>query len=455
MHDCRSDRLKDFVIDTSNGEYTINTNISIPDCQHIDEQCHHPYQSYDTSSYPTTPRDSGRMECKWQADVDYYRSKCDQVRREKEILERAFEGEKRRNEDKEKAYENEKEDRRHLEEQTERLNTNITRMQETIRSLRRDNETLTKSLKTLERSPISIQSHFNNQTTTFSNVTEVNDYKSHLEVLERENKEFRDILAHLDGKKTNSVHMDFDISKEQEYMDLKREKNKLEIAVKDLKRTVKHQQDRIEEIRRESDEEGWNLKEKLRKLERKNKEHDRILHDRDRELDSLKKRNFEECRLLEVKFRSEVSAKAQLQKQIIDFQNRVQRLERERDSLTEQMRSTHHKDSVCTNVSGDNDMEVLRKRFEEEHHSKVRLANDIKYLLNDIMELRNRNRQLEDNFSRERMEIKTTIEKQAVEITQAYMEEINKLQLSLAEEVKQYITVSLLHVPLCGQSLTI
>lgn len=431
MHDCRTpDRLKDFIIDTSHGEFSINT---ITDYQHGDNDDHH-YQSYDSSSYPNSPRDCGRMDSKWVAEVDYYRSKFEQVKREKELLERAFKGEKRRNEEKERDYDNEQEERRHLEEENERLSTNVDRMQETIRGLRRDNDILTKSLKTLERSSITLQSQSTHHTSSVSNVTEMSEYKSNIEVLERENREFRDILAQLDGRKSSSNSMD-DMVREKDLIDIKREKNKLEAVIKDLKRTVKHQQERIEEIRREFDEDGLSVKDNLRKLQRKNKEHERILQDRDRELETLKKRNFEEFRLLEVKFRSEVSAKAQLQKQIIDFQNRVQRLEKERDSLTEQMRNTYQKDTFCTNLGNDNDMDFLRKRFEEEHQCKVRLANDIKYLLNDINELRNRNRQLEDNFGRERMEIQATIEKQAGEITQTYTEEINKLQLSLAEEV--------------------
>ena len=68
---------------------------------------------------------------------------------------------------------------------------------------------------------------------------------------------------------------------------------------------------------------------------------------------------------------------------------------------------------------------------------KAKLTEDVKYLLSDIMEMKDRNRKMEEDFSRERLEIKSMIEKQASEITQMHLTQINRLQAALAEEVKR------------------
>ena len=378
------------------------------------------------------------------SDYEYYKSKCEQIKREKDRLQRAYETEKRQKEDIEREYQNENDEKAYLEERYQEMLDNIQRFDETIRSLRRDNEHLQKNLNDWANTRIMTQ------TSDIDRVAleqkgggaGIAEYKRSIEALEKENNEFRTILEVLNKKNENQQtlkNIEFGLARENEFIQLKKDRARLESSLKDLKRTNKHQQDRIEEIRKDSSVEITRLKENYRKLERSLKENVRLLEEKDDEITSLKKRHSEEMQGMQIKLHTEFSASLLSKNKIKDLQSKIERLEEDRKRLREDLRasSVNTKHRLAEVDKEYQDIEFIHQRYEEERQSKIRLASDMKCLLGDIMELKERNQRLQEDFNRERMEIKGMLEKQATEITEEYLAQINKLQRSLMEETKR------------------
>ena len=378
------------------------------------------------------------------SDYEYYKSKCEQIKREKDRLQRAYETEKRQKEDIEREYQNENDEKAFLEERYQEMLDNIQRFDETIRSLRRDNEHLQKNLNDWANTRIMTQ------TSDIDRVAleqkgggaGIAEYKRSIEALEKENNEFRTILEVLNKKNENQQtlkNIEFGLARENEFIQLKKDRARLESSLKDLKRTNKHQQDRIEEIRKDSSVEITRLKENYRKLERSLKENVRLLEEKDDEITSIKKRHSEEMQGMQIKLHTEFSASLLSKNKIKDLQSKIERLEEDRKRLREDLRasSVNTKHRLAEVDKEYQDIEFIHQRYEEERQSKIRLASDMKCLLGDIMELKERNQRLQEDFNRERMEIKGMLEKQATEITEEYLAQINKLQRSLMEETKR------------------
>ena len=378
------------------------------------------------------------------SDYEYYKSKCEQIKREKDRLQRAYETEKRQKEDIEREYQNENDEKAYLEERYQEMLDNIQRFDETVRSLRRDNERLQKNLNDWANTRIMTQ------TSEIDRVAleqkgggaGIAEYKRSIEALEKENNEFRTILEVLNKKNENQQtlkNIEFGLARENEFIQLKKDRARLESSLKDLKRTNKHQQERIEEIRKDSSVEITRLKENYRKLERSLKENVRLLEEKDDEITSIKKRHSEEMQGMQIKLHTEFSASLLSKNKIKDLQSKIERLEEDRKRLREDLRasSVNTKHRLAEVDKEYQDIEFIHQRYEEERQSKIRLASDMKCLLGDIMELKERNQRLQEDFNRERMEIKGMLEKQATEITEEYLAQINKLQRSLMEETKR------------------
>ena len=378
------------------------------------------------------------------SDYEYYKSKCEQIKREKDRLERAYETEKRQKEDIEREYQNENDEKAYLEERYQEMLDNIERFDETVRSLRRDNERLQKNLNDWANTRIMTQ------TSDIDRVAleqkgggaGIAEYKRSIEALEKENNEFRTILEVLNKKNENQQtlkNIEFGLARENEVIQLKKDRARLESSLKDLKRTNKHQQERIEEIRKDSSVEITRLKENYRKLERSLKENVRLLEEKDDEITSIKKRHSEEMQGMQIKLHTEFSASLLSKNKIKDLQSKIERLAEDRKRLREDLRasSVNTKHRLAEVDKEYQDIEFIHQRYEEERQSKIRLASDMKCLLGDIMELKERNQRLQEDFNRERMEIKGMLEKQATEITEEYLAQINKLQRSLMEETKR------------------
>ena len=378
------------------------------------------------------------------SDYEYYKSKCEQIKREKDRLQRAYETEKRQKEDIEREYQNENDEKAYLEERYQEMLDNIERFDETVRSLRRDNEHLQKNLNDWANTRIMTQ------TSDIDRVAleqkgggaGIAEYKRSIEVLEKENNEFRTILEVLNKKNENQQtlkNIEFGLARENEFIQLKKDRARLESSLKDLKRTNKHQQERIEEIRKDSSVEITRLKENYRKLERSLKENVRLLEEKDDEITSIKKRHSEEMQGMQIKLHTEFSASLLSKNKIKDLQSKIERLAEDRKRLREDLRasSVNTKHRLAEVDKEYQDIEFIHQRYEEERQSKIRLASDMKCLLGDIMELKERNQRLQEDFNRERMEIKGMLEKQATEITEEYLAQINKLQRSLMEETKR------------------
>ena len=378
------------------------------------------------------------------SDYEYYKSKCEQIKREKDRLQRAYETEKRQKEDIEREYQNENDEKAYLEERYQEMLDNIQRFDETIRSLRRDNEHLQKNLNDWANTRIMTQ------TSDIDRVAleqkgggaGIAEYKRSIEGLEKENNEFRTILEVLNKKNENQQtlkNIEFGLARENEFIQLKKDRARLESSLKDLKRTNKHQQERIEEIRKDSSVEITRLKENYRKLERSLKENVRLLEEKDDEITSIKKRHSEEMQGMQIKLHTEFSTSLLSKNKIKDLQSKIERLAEDRKRLREDLRasSVNTKHRLAEVDKEYQDIEFIHQRYEEERQSKIRLASDMKCLLGDIMELKERNQRLQEDFNRERMEIKGMLEKQATEITEEYLAQINKLQRSLMEETKR------------------
>ena len=378
------------------------------------------------------------------SDYEYYKSKCEQIKREKDRLQRAYETEKRQKEDIEREYQNDNDEKAYLEERYQEMLDNIQRFDETVRSLRRDNERLQKNLNDWANTRIMTQ------TSDIDRVAleqkgggaGIAEYKRSIEALEKENNEFRTILEVLNKKNENQQtlkNIEFGLARENEFIQLKKDRARLESSLKDLKRTNKHQQERIEEIRKDSSVEITRLKENYRKLERSLKENVRLLEEKDDEITSIKKRHSEEMQGMQIQLHTEFSASLLSKNKIKDLQSKIERLEEDRKRLREDLRasSVNTKHRLAEVDKEYQDIEFIHQRYEEERQSKIRLASDMKCLLGDIMELKERNQRLQEDFNRERMEIKGMLEKQATEITEEYLAQINKLQRSLMEETKR------------------
>ena len=378
------------------------------------------------------------------SDYEYYKSKCEQIKREKDRLQRAYETEKRQKEDIEREYQNDNDEKAYLEERYQEMLDNIQRFDETVRSLRRDNERLQKNLNDWANTRIMTQ------TSDIDRVAleqkgggaGIAEYKRSIEALEKENNEFRTILEVLNKKNENQQtlkNIEFGLARENEFIQLKKDRARLESSLKDLKRTNKHQQERIEEIRKDSSVEITRLKENYRKLERSLKENVRLLEEKDDEITSIKKRHSEEMQGMQIQLHTEFSASLLSKNKIKDLQSKIERLEEDRKRLREDLRasSVNTKHRLAEVDKEYQDIEFIHQRYEEERQSKIRLASDMKCLLGDIVELKERNQRLQEDFNRERMEIKGMLEKQATEITEEYLAQINKLQRSLMEETKR------------------
>ena len=378
------------------------------------------------------------------SDYEYYKSKCEQIKREKDRLQRAYETEKRQKEDIEREYQNENDEKTYLEERYQEMLDNIQRFDETIRSLRRDNERLQKNLNDWANTRIMTQ------TSDIDRVAleqkgggaGIAEYKRSIEALEKENNEFRTILDVLNKKNENQQtlkNIEFGLARENEFIQLKKDRARLESSLKDLKRTNKHQQERIEEIRQDSSVEITRLKENYRKVERSLKENVRLLEEKDDEITNIKKRHSEEMQGMQIKLHTEFSTSLLSKNKIKDLQSKIERLAEDRKRLREDLRasSVNTKHRLAEVDKEYQDIEFIHQRYEEERQSKIRLASDMKCLLGDIMELKERNQRLQEDFNRERMEIKGMLEKQATEITEEYLAQINKLQRSLMEETKR------------------
>ena len=378
------------------------------------------------------------------SDYEYYKSKCEQIKREKDRLQRTYETEKRQKEDIEREYQNENDEKTYLEERYQEMLDNIQRFDETIRSLRRDNEHLQKNLNDWANTRIMTQ------TSDIDRVAleqkgggaGIAEYKRSIEALEKENNEFRTILDVLNKKNENQQtlkNIEFGLARENEFIQLKKDRARLESSLKDLKRTNKHQQERIEEIRKDSSVEITRLKENYRKLERSLKENVRLLEEKDDEITSIKKRHSEEMQGMQIKLHTEFSTSLLSKNKIKDLQSKIERLAEDRKRLREDLRasSVNTKHRLAEVDKEYQDIEFIHQRYEEERQSKIRLASDMKCLLGDIMELKERNQRLQEDFNRERMEIKGMLEKQATEITEEYLAQINKLQRSLMEETRR------------------
>ncbi|XP_067016652.1 golgin subfamily B member 1-like [Acropora muricata] len=378
-------------------------------------------------------------------DHEYYKAKCEQIKREKERLERAYETEKRQKEELERDYNyrNETDDKNYLEERYREMSDSINRFEETIRSLRRDNEVLQKNLNDWANARV-MPPTFELSSMVLENNRfggDVEEYKRSIQALEKENREFRTILDVLSKKSESQESLktiELGLARENEFIELKRERAKLESSIKEMKRTNAHLRERIEEIRRESTGEISRLNEKQRKVERTLKEKERIIQEKDEEFVNLKKRHLDEIQAMETRFQSDLSKEIIANNQIKDLQAKVRRMEEERSMLKEELRSSPliNRDRH-SGIDMEQDADVVQQRYEEERRSKFRLATDMKRLLSDITELKERNLRLQEDFNRERMEIKGMIERQANEIIQEYVTQISKLQRSLIEETKR------------------
>ena len=376
-------------------------------------------------------------------DHEYYKAKCEQIKHEKERLERAYETEKRQKEELERDYRNETDDKNYLEERYREMSDSINRFEETIRSLRRDNEVLQKNLNDWANARV-MPPTFEISSMVLENNRfggDVEEYKRSIQALEKENREFRTILDVLSKKSESQESLktiELGLARENEFIELKRERAKLESSMKEMKRTNAHLRERIEEIRRESTGEISRLNEKQRKVERTLKEKERIIQEKDEEFVNLKKRHLDEIQAVETRFQSDLSKEIIANNQIKDLQAKVRRMEEERSMLREELRSSPliNRDRH-SGIDMEQDADVVQQRYEEERRSKLRLATDMKRLLSDITELKERNLRLQEDFNRERMEIKGMIERQANEIIQEYVTQISKLQRSLIEETKR------------------
>ena len=389
-------------------------------------------------------REISRNSSQLSNDYEYYKSKCDQIKREKERLERAYEDEKKQKEEFEREYQTENDEKVYLEERYQEMLESINRFDETIRSLRRDNECLQSKLNEWASS----QARTN--TLDMGTLTSDRDddgedlaeYKKNILALEKENREFRSILDVLSKKNESQEslkNIEIGLARENEFIELKRERVRLEGNMRELKRTNKYQQNRIEDIRKESSLEISKLKDKIRKLEWSLRENKKTLDDKEDEISGLKKRHSEELRGIDMRLQSQISNTLLAKSQLKDLQSKIERLEEERNRLREDLRSSFvgSRDRHSGVDLDYQDIEMVRQKYEEEKRSKMRLANDIKYLLADITDLKERNHRLQEDFLRERMEIKAMIEKQANEITQEYLSQISKLQKSLIDETKR------------------
>ena len=376
-------------------------------------------------------------------DHEYYKAKCEQIKNEKERLERAYETEKRQKEELERDYRNETSDKYYLEERYREMSDSINRFEETIRSLRRDNEVLQKNLNDWANARV-IPPTFEISSMVLENNRfggDVEEYKRSIQALEKENREFRTILDVLSKKSESQESLktiELGLATETEFIELKRERAQSERSIKEMKRTNTHLQERIEEIRRESTGEISRLNEKQRKLERTLKEKERIIQEKEEDFVNLKKQHFDEIQAMETRFQNDLSKEIIANNQIKDLQTKIRRMEEERSMLKEELRSSPMIDrDRHSGIDMEQDADVVRQRYEEERRSKVRLATDMKRLLSDIMELKERNLRLQEDFNRERMEIKGMIERQANEIIQEYVTQISKLQRSLINETKR------------------
>ena len=377
-------------------------------------------------------------------DYEYYKSKCEQIKREKERLQKAYETEKRQKEDLERDYRNENDEKVYLEERYQEMLDNINRFDETIRSLRRDNDLLQKNLNDWANSRVTAQTLEINSM-AFENGNDgadIAEYKRNIQALDKENREFRTILDVLSKKNESQEslkNIEFSLGRENEFIELKRERVRLEGSMKEMNRTNKHQQEKIEEIRRESAAEITRLKEKQRKLERSLKESERLIGEKDEEIVNVKRRHSEEIQGMEMRLQNDLSSAILVKNQMKDLQAKVQRIEEDRNRLRGELKTSgvSGKDRYVSIDEEHQDIEVIRQRYEEERRGKMRLASDMKCLLSDIMDLKERNQRLQEDFTRERMEIKGMIEKQANDITQEYLTQISKLQRSLIEETKR------------------
>ena len=405
---------------------------------HHDERCFYNHTCHIHGEIES-PRGFDRL----LADKAYYKSKYEQIKREKERLERAYEVERRQKEEFEMEYLNEKDEKFYLEQRRHEMVQHLNRFEETIHSLRQDNKLLQKNLNEWATSkPTS-----NKEEVTAAIAGQMVDgdhstgYKKHLETLERENKEFKsilDVLSKKNEKEEDLRQIELGLARENELIELRREKARLGDSIRELKRTNKNQQKELEEIRNESAEEISQHRDKCRRLEKTIKDKNKLLEEKEDKIDMLKKRHFEEVHVFEIRLQNEVSCRSQVQNQMRDLEVKVQLLEQERSHLKEEVSAlSNPRDEQFGMDSAYQDVKMIRQKYEDERRNKFKLANDIKYLLSDIMDLKERNRTLQEDFTRERIEIKTMIEKQANEITQVHLLQINKLQRSLMEETKR------------------
>jgi len=386
-----------------------------------------------------------------QLDFDsiYYESDLRQLVRDRDDLRLRYEREKRDRESLEIKLHDEFDQKIHFEEKLSELSRNLSSYEEELQTLRLENSHLKSQfgqLRTAIQTRVSsgtvamtsggvvgaslgtsVGVSMTSSTSDSSFVVNTEMYKQEVALLAQENELFKQIIDLIDKQENNNVILEERLSGnssekqrwlEEDVVRLEREKAQLGDRVRELERCNREKERLLEEVNNKAEENLREHKRERKVLENELYSKSKVVEDYELQMSQIKQAYEEEIHQVEIKLEMEINSNKQLQEQTRHLDGNIRKLEEERKEILLKIEEAYKTENevieerTALEESYSRDISGLQRNLEEQIQSKAELSMEIERLMGELIESDKQKKEMETRFFHEAQELKMQFEKE-------------------------------------------
>ena len=384
----------------------------------------------------------------------YFESTYQQLIRDRDDLRQRYEREKRERESLEIKYHQEYDQKVYFEEKLSDLSRNLSSYEEELQSLKLENShikaqfgqlksamqsRMSSGAVELTQTGITSASLSGNDVCFIANATNDSSSvpgstemcKQELALLAQENELFKHIIDSMEKQEHSKVAIE-DVSgqsnerlrgfENEDLIRLEREKAQLEERVRVLERSNREQELMLEDVHNKAEDNLRVYKRESKVLENELYSQSTVVEDYEVQMSQMKQSYDEEIQQLELKLELEVTNNKQLQEQTHQLEKSICKLEEERKELLLKIEEAYKAENEVVDErtqleeSYSRDIIELRQNVEEEIQKKAEMSIEIERLMSELIECEKQKKQMEARFFHEAQELKLQLDKEREEI---------------------------------------
>lgn len=377
----------------------------------------------------------------------YYETTYQQLVRDRDDLRQRYDRERRERESLEIKFHNELDQRVYFEERMSELSTNLSSYEEELQALRLENSRLRAQfgqlrsavqtrlsssavgLATVDRGGLSLGNNSVFVTNEASSVRGNSDVcKQEIALLAQENELFKQIIDAIDKTEQSKVDVQERLSlqgiqkqrwlENEDFIRLEREKAQLEDRVRELERSVRDQEKLLDDVQSKADDNLRIYQRESKELENELYSQSTVLEDYEAQISQTRQSYEEEIRQMEVKLEIEITNNKQFQEQTHQLERNIRKLEEERKELLLRIEEAYKAENevmeerTVLEENYSRDVIELRRTLEEEIQKTTEMSMEIERLMSELIESDKQKKEMEARFFQEAQELKIQLDKQ-------------------------------------------